>query len=375
MKYFIKISAILSILFLMQACKSLSTANFKDIKLADDNASNQTKALYLRIQNIAKKGIAFGHQDATAYGIGWKHNENSKKLRSDIKEVSGRFPAVQGFDLGHIELGNSTNLDTVSFSLMKDHIVKMHKKGAIITFSWHLDNPVTNKDSWDSTPAVAEILKGGSEREKYELWIRRLSQFLNSLKDKNNNAIPVVFRPYHEMNGGWFWWGAGNCTPEEYKELWRQTLSLLKSNNVHNVLYAFSPNTLNSEQDFDLYYPGDEYVDILGVDIYNHSGDEAFTNTLKNNLEIIKRKAQLAKKPYALTESGNVKAGSNPKWWSEGLYPGIKDSGIAWVLLWRNARVSHYFSTYKQEASANDFKEFEQLEEILFLNEVKKISY
>src|SRR5690606_37931073 len=184
-----------------------------------------------------------------------------------------------------------------------------------------------------------------------ELWIKRLGNFLNSLVDNQNRVIPVVFRPFHEMNGSWFWWGEDHCTPEQYRQLWVETQELLKSNGVHSLLYAYSPNTLNSIDDFDKFYPGDEYVDIIGVDIYNHSGNEIYTEQLKHNLRILRQKASVNNKPYALTESGNNNFGEDEKWWTEVLYPGIENSGIAWALFWRNARSSHYFSTYPGEIS------------------------
>lgn len=373
MKYIIKLSAILLISSIIFSCKTPSALSVAGVEVADRKASIETKLLYKRLGKIAQKGIAFGHQDATAYGVGWKHEDMSNDLRSDIMEVTGKFPAVHGFDIGHIELGKTHNLDTVSFALMKDHIQQLHRKGAITTMSWHVDNPVSGGSSWDTTSAVSAVLKGGEQREKYELWIKRLATFFNSLKDENTKAIPVIFRPYHEMNGSWFWWGAGHTTPQEYKQLWRETQQLLIANNVHNLLYAYSPNTLNTEEDFDIYYPGDQYVDVLGVDIYNHSGNPAFTTSVKNNLEILKQKAAAGNKPYALSESGNNNFGEDEFWWTQVLYPGIKDSGIAWVLFWRNARPSHYFATYKGEISEEDFRTFEELDEILFLDEIKNI--
>lgn len=356
------------------ACKSTSAIDYNAIRVADLEAANSTKLLYHNIQKISKRGIAFGHQDATAYGIGWKHEEEPNNLRSDIKEVAGDFPAVHGYDIGHIELGKTHNLDTVSFALMRDHIQMLYDEGAIITMSWHLDNPVTDGSSWDKTPAVPAILEEGEQREKYELWVKRLADFFKSLKDGDGNVIPVIFRPFHEMNGSWFWWGGDNVSPEDYKQLWRETQQLLKQNDVHNILYAFSPNTISSPEEFDRYYPGDEFVDILGVDIYNHSGNEAFTQDVKKNLEIIRTKANQANKPFALTETGNTNFGEDPYWWTQTLYPGIKDSGAAWLLLWRNARPSHYFATYPGEISEEDFKEFAELEEILFLDDVEDIT-
>lgn len=374
MKYLVNLLILFLLFTLVISCKTTSAIDLSSIKVADNNASDQAKLLYHKIQQIQKKGIAFGHQDATFYGIGWKHEDDPTALKSDIKEVAGKFPAVQGYDIGHIELGNSQNLDSVSFILMQDHIQELHSMGAIITMSWHLDNPVSNGSSWDTTAAVTSILKGGAEREKYELWIQRLSNFFNSLVDDRDNVIPVIFRPYHEMNGSWFWWGADHTTPQQYKQLWVETQELLKSNGVHSLLYAYSPNTLSSAEEFDKYYPGDEYVDILGVDIYNHSGNEMFTSQLKSNLEILRQKAAVNNKPYALTESGNNNFGADKNWWTQVVYPGIKDSGIAWALFWRNARPSHYFSTYPGEISEEDFREFAKKNDILFLDEIEKIT-
>lgn len=373
-KYIVKPLFAFSFVLLLIGCKSTSGIDYSAITVSDAEATKSTKLLYHNIQKISKKGVAFGHQDATAYGIGWKHEEQPDLLRSDIKEVAKAFPAVHGYDIGHIELGRLYNLDTVSFDLMRDHIKELYEKGAIITMSWHLDNPVTDGSSWDKTPAVPDILEGGEQREKYELWVKRLADFFKSLKDEEGNVIPVVFRPYHEMNGSWFWWGGDNVSPENYKQLWKETQQLLKQNNVHSLLYAFSPNTLSSEEEFEKYYPGDEFVDILGVDIYNHSGNEAFTKDVKRNLEIVRKKALLADKPFALTETGNNNFGEDPYWWTQTLYPGIKDSGAAWVLLWRNARPSHYFATYPGEISEKDFKEFAEFEDILFLDEVEEIT-
>ncbi|MDT0643745.1 glycosyl hydrolase [Zunongwangia sp. F363] len=374
MKNIVKFFTIVTLLALVQACGSSKKIDYAAIKVADSDASLPAKKLYHLVKEIQNKGIAFGHQDATAYGIGWKHSAEYPKLKSDIEEITGKYPAVQGFDLGHIELGNTYNLDTVAFSLMKDHIQKMSRKGAIFTFSWHLDNPVTNGGSWDNTSAVSSILEGGEQREKFEQWVKRLSAFFNSLEDENGDPIAVVFRPWHEMNGSWFWWGKGNCTPQEYQQLWKETITLLQENGVHNLLYAYSPNIVSGMEEYNTYYPGDEYVDILGVDIYNHGGNEAFLKNLKSNLAVVKEKAAQADKPYALTETGNNNFGEDENWWTEYLYPGIKDSGIAWVLLWRNARPSHYFATYKGEISEEDFREFEGYDEILFLDEVEKIS-
>ena len=227
LKNFVTRSLILAVLLQLFSCKS-SKVDLSTVHTADAVATKETKLLYYNIKRIQKEGMAFGQQDATMYGVGWKDEDAPGIFRSDIKSITGKFPAVEGFDLGHVELGNVQNLDSVSFALMRKHIRKMNRKGAVICMSWHLDNPVNNGNAWDPTPAVPAILKEGSERQKFELWIERLSNFLKSLKDEKGKAIPVVFRPFHEMNGSWFWWGGKNVSPEDYKELWRQTHKLLR---------------------------------------------------------------------------------------------------------------------------------------------------
>lgn len=371
MKSSFQILYIFIITTLLCSCASLTYVNPSSIGVSDIKASNSSKLLYQRIKNLSKEGIAIGHQDATAYGIGWK-NSPKNNFKNDIEELTGFSPAIFGWDLGDIELGKNQNLDSVPFSLIRNEIIKIHNKGGINTISWHINNPESKGNSWDTTAVVSSILKGGKNRVLYEKWVGNLADFFKSLKTENNESIPIVFRPFHEMNGGWFWWGAQHCTPEEYKALYRETSQLLQKNGVHNLLYAYSPNMLNNPEEYQKFYPGDDYVDILGVDIYNFGGDEQYLKSLKSDITVMKDFAKIHQKPYALTETGNTHP-ENPKWWTEVLQKGIEDSGISWFLLWRNARPSHYFATYPGELSSENFIEFTKNLELLSLDGIKKI--
>lgn len=370
MKYTIRFTyfTILTILFL--SCESTKYLDITDTDLVDKKATESTKLLYKEILTISEEGIAIGHQDATAYGLGWKASLKDF-YRNDIHDVVGKYPAVQGWDLGHIELGNDVNLDSVSFNLMRTQIIRTYLKGGITTISWHLDNPATDESSWDKTPAVASILPDGVNRDKYLLWVDKLAQFFASVKTIDGQYIPMIFRPFHEMNGGWFWWGAGNCSVEEYHALFRDLVSLLKEKGVHHLLYAYAPNSLNSPDEYAKFYPGDEYVDILGIDIYNHGGDAGFAEKLQLDIKVMRDFASAHNKPYALTETGNVKP-ENTKWFTEVLYPGVKDTGIAWILFWRNSTEEHYFATYPGEVADKDFKSFTQKEDILLMEDIGK---
>lgn len=359
-------------IILFHSCKSLYNDNYAKPNLVDKKASLTTKKLHKQLFYSSKKGFAIGHQDATSYGIGWKYADNPNIIRSDIKEIVGDFPAVYGYDLGHIELAHKANLDSVPFDTMRKLIIEAYKNGSIITLSWHLDNPVTNGDSWDPTSAVSSIITGGAEREKYELWVSRVAGFIKSLKYRGKK-IPVIFRPFHEMNGAWFWWGESNCTAKDYITLWQETVHLLKdTHKLHNIIYAYSPNKLNPDDDYLKYYPGDEYVDILGVDIYDFNNAEDYTKSLIHDLDLVKKIAIEKNKLYAFTETGIEKL-PTPNWFTEVLYPNIENSGISWILFWRNARMSHHYMPYKGHQSEEDFKKFKTLPKTLFLNDINNL--
>ena len=163
-----------------------------------------------RLKTLQKRGVMFGHQDALFYGTTWKWEFG----RSDVNDVCGDYPAVLGCELGGLELGNDKNLDGVPFDKMRQQIIAHHQKGGIVTISWHPYNPVTGKDAWNTEgDAVTAVLPGGKEETKMQLWHTRLAQFLGSLKDDKGHAVPVIFRPWHEMSGAWFGGEASNARP------------------------------------------------------------------------------------------------------------------------------------------------------------------
>lgn len=339
--------------------------------LSDVHALSQVHDSLVRLQKITSKGYAFGHQDSTSYGVGWKNN--ATEYRSDINDVVGDFPAVYGFDIGGIEHGNTNNLDDVPFDEMVVLIQKAHSNGGIITISWHADNPISKKNSWDTTEAVKHILNGGSHNQLFLVWLSRVAEFMNRLQDENNNLIPVAFRPFHEMNGAWFWWGNPHTTSKEYQQLWRQTVHVLSSAfKVHNLYYVYSPNLVENAVDYLLNYPGDSYVDFLGIDLYQHGSTEEFKQQLRTNLEVLKNIAVLKHKPFAITEIGleNV---TFSKWWTTTLDAIIKNSGISWVLVWRNHTENHFFAPFSAQKSVSDFKIFKNKTHVLFLKDIKDV--
>lgn len=331
--------------------------------------SSETQKLLSALKNIPLQGVMFGHHDDTNYGIGWEGDEG----RSDVKSVCGDYPAVVSFDLGGIELKDSMNLDKVPFSKIKKEILNQYSRGGLITLSWHLRNPKTGENSWDvsDTTVVKSILPGGTVHARFVGWLDEVATFMNSLRTKAGIKIPVLFRPWHEHTGSWFWWGAKLCAPADYKTLWRMTVDSLRAKGVDNVLYAYSTGT--EPQDTAQYlerYPGDDLIDVIGFDNYQFKRED-FLTAMQRELSIIDSIGKTHHKVIALTETG-YEGIPDPEWWTKTLWPCIDKYPIAYLLVWRNAREkpTHFFAPYPGQVSANDFVKFYQIPKTLFAKDV-----
>lgn len=350
-------------------------ADAQDNLPTDKKATKKTIALYHNLQKLKQKGIMFGHQDDLAYGVNWKY-ENG---RSDIKDVTGDYPAVYGWELGRIEIDEPKNLDGVPFDLMKEFIRSAYERGAVITVSWHLNNPLTGKSAWDPAPGtVASILPGGEKNDLYKTWLDKVAGFMLSLEDKNGEQIPVIFRPFHELNGSWFWWGGKNCTPDEVKEAYRFTETYLRDvKHVHNLLYAFNTDRFASKEEYLERYPGDEYVDVIGFDIYQRGADNAkFIAETDKSLTTLENIATEKNKIPALTEFG-YGALPDATWWTNVLLKAVESHKISYMLAWRNAGKKadgseEFYVPYKGQASAGNFTLFYKSKLTLFENDVAK---
>jgi hypothetical protein len=343
---------------------------------ADKNASRSTINLYNNLKKLTAKGIMFGHQDDLAYGVGWKYVAG----KSDVKELVGDYPALYGWELGGIELNQPTNLDSVPFAKMKEFIKQGYERGGVITISWHFTNPVTMKNAWDTTHAVQAILPGGNKNELYKKWLDKLAAFMQSLKGKNGEAIPVLFRPFHELTGNWFWWCRNTNSPDEFKQLWRFTVDYLrKTKAVHNLLYVYNTADFSNKEQFLERYPGDEYVDIVSFDSYqygNPKNDNSFVKNVDFRLGVIEEVAKEKNKIPALAETG-YETISYEEWWTKTLMKAIGEHKISYVLVWRNAGQQanghwHYYVPKKGDVSEQDFKKFYQLDKTLFQKDVAK---
>jgi mannan endo-1,4-beta-mannosidase len=366
------------VLQLTGLCLFLLSASAHKPQPIDKSATAETKALFANLRTIARNYTLFGHQHATEYGHGWQGDED----RSDVKSVTGSHPAVIGVDLSRFTGGSAEETQKAKDDLKKI-VADTYDRGGVVTVAWHFSNPVSGggfywKDSV-SLPAVRYLIPGGKANEKYREILTGIADWAKSVKGKDGKTVPMIFRPYHEFDGDWFWWGKSHSTVDEFKALWKFTVSYLRdSQNVHTFLYAFSPDNLFlTEKVYLERYPGDEWVDMVGMDNYGDMGRDGYApETAALKLKIVSDYAKKAGKLAAFTETG-LESIPNPKWWTETLLKVMRNSDmeIAYVLVWRNdiRSPTHYYAPYPGHPSVPDFIKFYNDPYTLFEKDLKGI--
>lgn len=250
-----------------------------DPQPVDPHLNTLTRTLFRSLHQASGKFAMFGHQNETSNVIG-------PNTDSDVHAVTGTYPALWGSDLSGVERDETTNIDGFSMGDVRDELLRAYTMGAVTTMSWHSANPITfGGYGHNMAPgSVAAVLPGGARHGQFLEWLDRVASFLDSVVDGvSGESVPIVFRPFHEHTGDWFWWCTGSpaqptdTTPEQFVALWRMTVDYLRDScGLHNVLYAYSPDRsridMSSESTCEagyLYaYPGDDYVDVLGFDDY-----------------------------------------------------------------------------------------------------------
>ena len=276
----------------------------KTMTMTDPDASNSAKALYAYLQGLTESDqVLFGHQNDVSHSVG--NND-----LGDVKDVTGSVSGIFGIDslaLFGSEAGGTDAASALQNSI--DYSKKAAQNGAIVTLSTHMPN-FTNakiKKNADGTydfyncdfneakdlsgDSLKKILPGGEKNEVFKAYLDTIAFYANALEKEN---IPVIFRPFHEDTGGWFWWGAKGAEPYKalYKYLYEQLTNVY---GCHNLIWVWNGQSAD-------WYPGDEYVDIIGEDIYvdKHS----YTAHAAKFSEILDYSG--GKKIIALTENGTI---------------------------------------------------------------------
>lgn len=236
--------------------------------LVNKNSTANTKKLYSFLKDSYGKYVITGQQ--CDGGI----NGNEFKA---IKNLTGDYPALLGLDMMDYT-PSRTALGASSSAVEK--AIEFANKGGIVTFCWHwnapteyLNSTANSSDGWwggfytqNSKFDIAKVMNGQDAKGK-KLLDRDIKEIAKQLKRLEKAGVPVIWRPLHEGSGGWFWWGAKGS--DAYKKLWKYLYKeLTNTYGCNNLIWVYNGQSAD-------WYPGDEYVDIVGEDIYpgNHVYD------------------------------------------------------------------------------------------------------
>ncbi len=280
------------------------------------NATPEAKALLQFLYNISGK-----------YTLTGQHNYPSTKAKNSefAARYIGKTPVIWSTDWGHAKAG-----DTDSYLARPDIVEeakRQHRLGSLITICWHAVPPTANepvtfqpqsgKVAPESLASVQgrlldqqfqEVLTPGTALYKH--WCAQIDTIAVCLKKLQDAHVPVLWRPYHEMNGEWFWWGNRQgqySTAALYRQMFDR---LVHYHQLNNLIWVWSVDRpIRPEMQFSNYFPGPEYLDILALDVYGRDFNQVYYDSLV---------ALSNDKPIVLGEVGNPPTldvlTSQPKW-------------------------------------------------------------
>src|SRR5690606_34766856 len=239
------------------------------------NASKEAKILLAYLYSINGKQILSGQHC---------YNGEPDKFYNLAKEITGKYPAVWGTDF----IWDGT--EDPGGKIVKS-VIQKHKEGSIITLMWHAGRPI------DEPPFTwKESVQGKLTDEQWKelttpgtkihsTWLTQIDKVAGHLKMLQDANIPVLWRPYHEMNGVWFWWGDKKGA-DGYQKLWKMMYERYvnhhKLNNLIWVWNANAPRDIPKDEAFPYrdFYPGHEFVDVLATDVYHFDYEQKDYNEL-----------------------------------------------------------------------------------------------
>lgn len=257
-------------------------------------------------ENYGKKLIS-----ATMANVNWNINEAQW-----VYSQTGKYPAMTTFDYVHLPYSPANWIDYSQI----DFVEEWWQNNGLVSAGWHwlvpassteVDNiqSYTYKPEETSFDASNALVEGTWENDFLKADLQKIAGYLKLLQQQN---IPVVWRPLHEAAGNiyvynngkaWFWWGSDGA--ETYKALWQYMFNYLEDNGINNLIWVWTTQTNDAD-----FYPGDEYVDIIGRDIYNNLDSQE----ISEQFELIQ--STYPNKIITLSECGSVANMSDQ--WSSG---------------------------------------------------------
>ena len=290
------------IIFAPPAQVDLSIYNVKQ-ELSNPNAGDETKRLYNFLTDIYGKYTLSGQYSGDNMG-------SSSAEFYVIEQTTGKKPAILGLDLIELSPSRLAHGSSGGQEVPKQAVDWWQNNNGIVTLCWHWNAPdpyleVNGKAWWqgfysDATNFSLSKALSKEDEEGYNYLISDIDAIAETLAYLDDQHVPILWRPLHEGGGDpkwhnpWFWWGSSGA--EAYKELWKLMYDRLTNvHHINNLIWVWNG------QDPD-YYPGDEYVDIIGYDIYADKGD---VSSQKQIFDLM-RSVTDENKIIALTENGVI---------------------------------------------------------------------
>jgi mannan endo-1,4-beta-mannosidase len=272
---------------------------------ADPNALPVTKAVLDYLANLPNNG-------SSNRIIAGQHTYMTDNLIPSIYRDTGKYPGLIGIDYFY-QNNSSTNNQAITWA---------HNNHALITVCHHWNNP-NGGDAWNTSNVdfTQMVIAGTSLNSKFNSLLDQVAGGFQTLQNANPPVV-VLYRPFHEMNGGWFWWGGKD--PTQFKNVWIYMFNYLTgTKGLHNILWVYGPNGSIDTT----YYPGSQYVDIVGADVYGSPSIGKLSGY--DNLPSLN-------KPFGLTEWGPCPPdGCSSKQDISQLLSGIKGS-MPKTVFWMN---------------------------------------
>ena len=350
----------LALLLLLTGCETNKQTSFV--------FSTPHSRLKTRLDTMRLHGIMYGHVDDPFSGHSWRMEQD----KSDTYDLVEDYPAVISFELSGIEQGNPCNSDSIPFKAIREEIIKHHKRGGIIVLTWHPRNPLTGGTVSDDSNllTVQSILKGGEKNQEFVGGLHKLVAFLKTLQTKDGRSIPYIFKAWDRYNSNDYWWGADNCTDQEYIQLWCMVQDYMRDRLYTKPIWCFTTD-VNSPWDDEAFqhrYPGNDRVDMLGCEAYQQDLSKPFAAHLDSCLNWLHVLSRKNNKMMTITECGTA-CDTTSNWWSAVLMPVLTQYPLCFAIAGRNCPAVS-FGAAKETPSANDFLDLFHKHLLLLIGDV-----
>lgn len=389
------------------------------VRLADPDADEETAAVYQYLKAVGESGSTiYGHMEDTVLKAG-----TSSLSWSDTQDMTGSISGIVGLDCGNLfdgfaakynsryggSLPETTEGNITAAAYFSNLAIE---DGAIMTLSAHMPNFAFSEEKENTTgktydqydylaadsynlsgDCMNQILPGGAYHERFNAYLDMVAEYAHQVDGT------ILFRPFHENTGSWFWWGKAFCEPETYKSVFKYTVEYLRDEkDVHNILYVYGPGSEAATlAEYEERYPGDAYVDMVGFDTYdsNPVTDEegyTFQTNFENTVRLTDEFAKLHGKLFAVTETGITSdqgglpavGNKRPDWFMEILDIVTKEEySCCYFMIWTNYSDSSYYTPFvasvKEDGTLhghemiNEFIEFYNNEKSIFASDQKEI--